>query len=239
MASILVIGVVALLLGLFCWAAFAYNAPVFGRMPWHVPVKEKVLALTFDDGPNQPFTGQIAEIIESYGGKATFFVVGKNCERFPATASEMQARGHQIGAHSYSHAFHKYLVDPFYKREIARAKAVLDTQGVRATAFRFPWLFRTPWLISSVKQAGYGMPISGQFSHAFEPFQVDAQKIIAHTLKLARPGAIIIFHDGYNAKAADRTQTVAAVREVTKVLAGQGYRFVTVSELLAIAQKNG
>lgn len=76
------------------------------------------------------------------------------------------------------------------------------------------------------------MPISGQFSHAFEPFQVHADKIVAHTLKIAKPGAIIIFHDGYNAQAADRKQTVAAVREVTKELTRQGYKFVTISELL-------
>ena len=238
MALVVVFGLFMLFLGIFCWAAFAYNASLFGRMPWHVKTDKKMIALTFDDGPNDPFTTQIADIIESYGGKATFFVVGKNCERFPATAKKMQERGHQIGAHSYRHAFHRYIVDPLYNDEIARTKTVLQNQGVAATIFRFPWLFRTPWLLSSVKNAGYEAIVSGQFSHAFEPFQVSAHKIIANTLKIARPGAIIIFHDGYNAKPADRTQTVAAVKEVTKILAAQGYQFVTVSKLLSIGQED-
>jgi len=235
---VVVLGIVAALLGIFCWAAFAYNAPLFGRMPWHVNTDKKVIALTFDDGPNQPFTGQIADIIESHGGRATFFVVGKNCERFKGTAGEMAKRGHQIGAHSYRHAFHRYIVDPLYKDEIIRTKAILKKEGVTTSLYRFPWLFRTPWLINAVKKAGYQMPISGQFSHAFEPFQIRADKIVAHTLKIARPGSIIIFHDGYNAQAADRKQTVEAVRQVTKKLADEGFSFVTVAELLALAHKN-
>lgn len=236
--AIIVVGLIALLIGIFCWAAFAYNASLFGNMPWRIKTDKKIIALTFDDGPNEPFTSQIADIIESHGGKATFFVVGKNCERFSGTAAAMQARGHAIGAHSYRHAFHRYIVDPGYKAEIQLTKAVLKKEGVTTDLFRFPWLFRTPWLIRSVKSHGYQMPISGQFSHAFEPFQINADKIVAHTLKITKPGSIIIFHDGYNAKPADRTQTVAAVKRITGELARQGYRFVTVPELLAITDKN-
>lgn len=226
-------GLIALVVGLLAWAALYYKSSVFGKMIWHVKTNQKVIALTFDDGPNDPYTEQIADIIESYGGKATFFVVGKNCERYPKTAQTMQRRGHQIGLHSYSHAFRKYFFDPLFRAELAKSRAVLKTQGVRATAFRFPWLFRTPWLIASVKKAGLGTPVSGQFSHPLEPFQVDARRIVEQTLRIARPGAIIIFHDGYNAQSAPREQTVEAVRRVTKVLAKQGYQFVTVDQLLA------
>lgn len=235
---VIVFGILFALLGLFCWAAFSYKAPVFGKMPWRVATDKKIIALTFDDGPNQPFTGQIADIIESHGGRATFFIVGKNSERFPGTVREMAKRGHQIGAHSYRHAFHRYIVDPLYSDEITRTKAVLKKEGVKTDLYRFPWLFRTPWLIHSIQKADYRMPISGQFSHAFEPFQVAAEKIVAHTLKIARPGAIIIFHDGYNAQPADRKQTVEAVRQVTKKLAAEGYTFVTIDELFSLAHKN-
>lgn len=232
------LGIFALSLGIFCWASFFYKSSVFGRMPWQVKTAQKVIALTFDDGPNEPFTSKIADILESHDGKATFFVVGKNCERFPGTIANIQKRGHAIGAHSYRHAFHRYIVDPLYSQEIALTKKVLKSQGVTTDLYRFPWLFRTPWLIKSVKKAGYIMPISGQFAHPFEPFQVNAKYIIKHTLKIAKPGAIIIFHDGYNAQAANRDQTVAAVKEITKQLAADGYKFVTIPELLAIGRKN-
>ena len=205
-------------------------------MPWRVNTTKKIIALTFDDGPNEPFTTQIADIVESHGGKATFFVVGKNCERFPGVVKQMQNRGHQIGAHSYRHAFHRYLVDPLYSDEISQTKRVLTEQGVDTDLFRFPWLFRNPWLLQSVQKNGYRMPISGLFSHPFEPFQVNARYIVKRTLKIAKPGSIIIFHDGFNAKAAPRHQTVEAVRQITEALAKDGYSFVTVDEL--IAQKN-
>lgn len=229
--GLIVVSILFLALGIFCFAAFYYKSLFFGTMPWQVNTNKKLIALTFDDGPNQPWTEVIASVIESYGGHSTFFVVGKNCLRFPGVVKDLQNRGHEIGAHSYSHAFHKYFTDPFYRTEITKAQAVLVKEGIATTTFRFPWLFRTPWLLKSVKKFGYKTPISGQFAHPFEPFQVDAKKIAKHTLKIARPGAIIIFHDGYNATTADRTQTLKALKIVTKELHKQGYEFVTVTQL--------
>ena len=121
--EIIIVGTLLLLLGIFCYASFFYKSSIFGYMPWQVKTDQKIIALTFDDGPNQPWTDKIASVIESYGGHSTFFVVGKNCERFPGVAKNLQDRGHQIGAHSYSHAFHKYIVDPLYKTEIKKNKA--------------------------------------------------------------------------------------------------------------------
>jgi peptidoglycan/xylan/chitin deacetylase (PgdA/CDA1 family) len=198
---------------------------------------QKVVALTFDDGPNEPFTSQIADIIESHGGKATFFVVGKNAERYPGVVKNMQIRGHQIGAHSYRHAFHRYCIDPLYSDEITQTKRVLANEKVETDLYRFPWLFRTPWLLGSIAKHGYRTPISGLFSHPFEPFQINAKYIVKRTLRIVRPGSIIIFHDGFNAKAAPRFQTVEAVRQITEALAKQGYRFVTIDELFALEDR--
>lgn len=78
------------------------------------------------------------------------------------------------------------------------------------------------------------MPISGLFSHPFEPFQVKAPIIVKRTLRIAKPGSIIIFHDGFNAITAPRYQTVEAVRQITATLAKKGYQFVTIDELLAL-----
>lgn len=81
------------------------------------------------------------------------------------------------------------------------------------------------------------MPISGLFSHPFEPFQVNHARIIRRVLKIAKPGRIIIFHDGFNAKAVPRDETVAAVSGVLEALSAQGYTFVTVEELLALENR--
>lgn len=232
MAAFSIVASLFLLAGIAAYASFFYKSSLFGKTIWQVNTSKKIIALTFDDGPNEPFTSKIADIVESYNGKATFFVVGKNCLRFPGVAKSMQKRGHQIGAHSYSHAFHKYITQPRYTKELNKTTEVLATQGVKASIFRFPWLFRTPLLLKSVKAYGYSTPISGQFAHPLEPFQINAKIIAKHTLKIAKPGSIIIFHDGFNAKLADRTQTLHAVEIVTKVLHKQGYKFVTIDELL-------
>lgn len=226
------IGILALLLGIYCFAAFYYKSLIFGYIPYKANTDKKLIALTFDDGPNQPWTDKIAQEIERYDGKATFFVVGKNCLRFPGVIKKLQDRGHQIGAHSYSHAFYKYFTDPLYKSEINKSKEVFEAQGISSVIFRFPWLYRTPWLLKSVKDHGYKKIVNGQFAHPFEPFQINANSIVKHTLKIAKPGSIIIFHDGYNAKTADRTQTLKAVKIITKLLSDQGYKFVTVDDLL-------
>lgn len=230
MEILLAISLFLLLCGVISWLLFS---PVSSRMPWRIKTTKKLVALTFDDGPNQPFTLQIADAIERANGRATFFVVGKNCERFPGTAAELYRRGHQIGLHSYGHKFSSYFTDPTYRQEIARTRQILADEGISTNLFRFPWLFRTPWLLKSVESLGFRTPISGLFSHPFEPFQVNAKKIINNTLRQIKPGVIIIFHDGYNAQVADRTQTLAAVKEVVRVLKSEGYEFVTVDELLA------
>ena len=97
MATFSIVACLFLLAGIAAYACFFYKSSIFGKLIWRVDTSKKIIALTFDDGPNEPFTSQIADVIEQYSGKATFFVVGKNCLRFPGVAKSMQARGHQIG----------------------------------------------------------------------------------------------------------------------------------------------
>lgn len=229
-----IFGTFALILGILAYLTMYNKTTWFGKQIWRVKTTQKVVALTFDDGPNEPYTSQIVELLNKYNQQATFFVVGKNMERFPGVTAKTRAAGHEIGIHSYMHQFRSYVTDPTYKRQIALAKQGLSAEHIHVSHLRFPWLFRTPWLVASSKKHGFGVPIGGYFGGLFEPFQPKGAWMAKHAVKLIKPGAIIIMHDGYNAAAANRAETVVATELILKQLAKEGYKSVTVSQLLAL-----
>jgi peptidoglycan/xylan/chitin deacetylase (PgdA/CDA1 family) len=105
------------------------------------------------------------------------------------------------------------------------------TIGREPALYRPPWLIRTPATFRLLEEAGL-RAVSGEFCHALEPFQPSARRIARRALAKVRPGGIVIFHDGYDAKGADRTSTVRAVEIVVDTLMRDGYSFTTVDHLL-------
>jgi len=214
------------------WLFLSPWSQVFGAYPYRGERRDRVVALTFDDGPNEPYTSQIARYLAGKGVRATFFQVGRCVERFPDTTAELAAAGHVIGNHSYAHAFHAYLVPGRLAREIARTQRILAVRLGRAPAlYRSPWLWRQPMLLRAVRRQAL-QPVSGEFCHAFEVFQPDAARIARRAVAKTRPGSILIFHDGFDGRGGNRAETVRAVRLTTEELLRRGYRFVTVDELL-------
>ena len=128
--------VVAVTGGLY-WLFMSPYSQVFGRYPYRGDRTDRVVALTFDDGPNEPYTSQIAEYLAGRNIRATFFQVGRCVERHPDTTARLAAAGHVIGNHSYAHAFHAYLVPGRLSREIARMHdgdlTVRSTEGAGST----------------------------------------------------------------------------------------------------------
>jgi peptidoglycan-N-acetylglucosamine deacetylase len=216
------------------WLFMSSYSQVFGKYPWKASTKNKVMALTFDDGPNEPYTSQILDILDSSGVKATFFQVGKNVLKSPQTTKRILKSGHTIGNHSLSHEFHRYFQSFTFAQEILANQIILEKYiGKKPALYRSPWLWRQPILFKTLKKNGL-LPISGEFCHPLEIFQLDANKIAAAALKKAKPGAIIIFHDGYNGKGGDRTNTVKAVKIVITELSKKGYTLVPVDKLLNV-----
>jgi len=225
---------IAALLGLVYWLFMSPYSQTFGRYIWRIKTDQKVVALTFDDGPNEPYTSEILDILSSHKIKATFFMVGKCVERYPATAKRVLKEGHVVGNHSVSHQFHRYLTRPYFKREVEENQAILKNElGVTPALFRSPWLWRQPLLFRTLKRNNL-TPISGEFCHPLEPIQVSGGRIAKHVLKRAKPGSIIIFHDGFDARGGNRAETVKAVKIVVEKLARDGYKFETIDRLLGI-----
>ena len=232
-AALVVVGVV-IFLGVAYWLLMSPTSQVFGRYPWRARVSEKVVALTFDDGPNEPYTSQIADFLATKQIKATFFQVGRCVERYPDVSKRLLTDGHVIGNHSVHHRFTDHLLHPSYKEEITNNQEIIYSHtGKRPALFRSPWLWRQPWLLATVRKNSLQV-VSGKFCHSFEVFQPKGDRIAKRTLAKVKPGSIIIFHDGFDARGGKREQTVEAVKLTVDSLIKQGYRFVTISELFGI-----
>jgi peptidoglycan-N-acetylglucosamine deacetylase len=224
----------AVIIGGLYWVFLSPYSQFFGRYPWRGGGGARVAALTFDDGPNEPYTSRIAEVLNDRGVRATFFQVGWCVERSPTTTAALAAAGHVIGNHALSHRFRTYLRWGAFAGEIAQTQEILgQVLGREPRLVRMPWLWRQPAILSMLARSDL-TPVSGLFCHALEVFQVDAARIAARAMAKAEPGVIIIFHDGFNVRGGARAETVDAVRMTVDGLLRRGYRFVTVDQLLGV-----
>lgn len=214
------------------YAAFlAPRSQVWGPIPYRLPTTEKQVALTFDDGPNEPFTSQLADLLADRQVPASFFQVGRCVERFPEVTRRLAADGHLVGNHSWNHQLQRCVGADRVRAETVRTSQLLEAVlGFAPVFYRPPWLLRTPAHFRVWSELGL-LPVSGVFCHPGEIFQPSAHQIAQATLRTVRSGSIVIFHDGYNARGGDRSHTVEAVRLVIDQLRDQGYSFVTVGSL--------
>lgn len=209
-----------------------------------IPTTDKVVALTFDDGPNEPYTGQILDLLRERDVKATFFVVGVNATRFPRTLLRIVEEGHAVGNHTWSHTLLSQLEPAWRQAEIAQGADVIE-----ALSGRRPRLFRPPggdpgdpaelrrtcrkleclivtWSVDGLDDDDYRVP--------------DVDPIVERVLRLIEPGAIVLLHDGDGLKAAPyRGSTVQALARILDGLISRGYRMVTVPELLGSCHDDG
>ncbi len=200
-----------------------------------VPVESKVVALTFDDGPSQNLTPQVLDLLARYSARATFFPIGGEVKRFPDISRRVLAEGHEIGCHTYNHVYLK-------SRGVARLGSELDLceklmteeLGLRATLFRFPGLSYNDDLVKAATKRGYSVVSCSLDSFDFRI--KDARRAATRVRSMARPGDIILLHDG---GWIDSKRQVQLLEFVLKELREDGYRFVTVSELVRLGLVEG
>lgn len=185
------------------------------------------VALTFDDGPSA-YTGPVLDILDEYGAKATFFIVGRNAKSNVALVRRTVESGHEIGNHTWSHASLTSLAKQARHDEVQGASDVVRSAiGHAPRLFRPPYGAMRPGTNREVRQAGM-MPIVWSVdTHDYDP-GVTAKKLVARVGKELRPGSIILLHDG----GGDRRKTVAALPKILDEIERRGYRAVTVTQLL-------
>jgi peptidoglycan/xylan/chitin deacetylase (PgdA/CDA1 family) len=193
---------------------------------------EKVIALTVDDGPWPKTTEQMLDIFQQNDVKATFFWMGKSLANSPEIARRVVAAGHAIGNHTWHH-WYDTMDAATAADEIDRtAKLIYETTGVKTTFFRPPGGFLNNGLAKYAKDQNYSVVMWSVTSADTDP-HAQPSAFVNNVLKGAKPGAIVLMHDG----GGDRYRTVKALPEIIAGLKKQGYRFVTVPELLEMQEQ--
>lgn len=182
------------------------------------------VTLTFDDGPAEPYTSQILDILRAHDVKATFFVCGSAAERHPALVRRIAAEGHEIGNHTYSHPSLHLRSRAAIAAEVDAAQDALERiLGRRPTLFRPPFGVRWFPLWSVLKERGLVMML---WTDRGYDGRLDAPGIAAATLKRLRPGSIILLHDGDEAALkSDRSATVGALPAIIAGARAKGLTF--------------
>ena len=206
------------------WLMMSPYSQTLGPFPYRGPADRRVVALTFDDGPNEPHTSQLADHLDREGIPATFFQVGRAVQRYPEVTTRLASAGHVIGLHGHTHDFTRYLRSRTLAEDLEQGMAAFAQLGIRPALYRPPWLLRIPALRGLLQYHGLHV-VSGEFCHPLEVAQPSPERIARLAVRVTRPGSIIIFHDGRDGKGGDRTATVDAVKVVVDRLRDKGYGF--------------
>jgi len=200
---------------------------------WHGDPLEKKIALTFDDGPNDPYTSEVLKILKDNNVRATFFLIGKNVETEPEAASAIVAAGHAIGNHSYDHRNLVTRTNAQVRDEIMKTEKVIEeATGQKTTLFRPPYGDKDALTLQQTRKLGYVMI---EWSVSAEDWRrPGVEKIVHNVVPHVRNGSIILLHDGDKIRRGDRSQTVAALPRIIAQLRQEGFQFVTIPELLKL-----
>lgn len=204
---------------------------------------QKIVSLTFDDGPIPGFTPQVLDILNHYEVQATFFLVGLNIIEFPAIAHKIVRAGHTVGNHGYSHVnlTERGFVDVF--RELRNGHNVIKhTLGVHPVVMRPPYGARNFLTLLVARMLRYTVlhwSVSGEDWRG-EP----ASTIFERVLQAVKPGSIILLHDGWSPQLkmtwSDhdlvnmRKPTIESLPMIIESLRGKGYKLIPITELLAM-----
>jgi peptidoglycan/xylan/chitin deacetylase (PgdA/CDA1 family) len=215
------------------WTAFELRAERSAHPPTSGSNLQKIVVLTFDDGPSARYTPQILDILKQNGVHATFFVIGRNVAKYPGLVKREVAEGHAVGNHTWSHP----LFTPLESQrqlfnELAKAdSAIYNAAGVHVSLFRPPHGWASPWMVKSVEGMGYDV-----INWTVDPKDWKHPKaniIIKRVEHSLGESAIVLLHDGLELKN-DPVQenTVQALREIIADFKAKGYQFVTVTQLI-------
>ncbi|MDO4438816.1 MAG: polysaccharide deacetylase family protein [Eubacteriales bacterium] len=189
-------------------------------------LRKPMIALTFDDGPNSKAGNEIMDSLESYNGRATFFVVGERVSSRQTVVKRMIDNGHEIGNHSMGHKyFHKLDAEGIRNQVEACNNIVEEVTGVRPVLMRLPGGIKNDTVMQNI-----GMPVISWNIDTRDWSTKDPAKTVEAVIGKVKDGDIVLMHELYS-------ETAEAVRQMLPQLSEQGFQFVTVSELIKFKGK--
>ena len=265
LTGILIVVAIADAVGFVLWYTCSWpRSQVLGPALVCGPAGSRKIALTFDDGPLPPYSQQILDILRAQKARATFFVCGKEAERYPEILRRMCAEGHTIGNHTWSHPYLYFMNRAECAEEIGQTQRVIQqATGTMPRFFRPPYGARWFGLYPVLREHGLRLV---QWSVSGDDWRLGVNDIVSSVRRGMRPGAIILLHDGRQKPGgylqeflrrkfrstgsrnqqdtlrqpdANASETVKALPAIIKAAREMGYEFATIEELFPPRPGNG
>lgn len=196
---------------------------------------DAIVGLTFDDGPSPPYTQEVLDILKHYGAKATFFLLGQNCLRWPELSRRIVEEGHAIGNHTSTHLdLEKVGPEEALKEIRAASKQIKQATNQSTALFRPPYGRYQQWIFPLLRSERLRL-----ITWSIDPVrwsdprpEIDTQ----HVIKASKRGSIIVLHDGIDGSVPQvfqRQNTIECLPKILEGLQKKGLQAVTIPELLA------
>jgi peptidoglycan/xylan/chitin deacetylase (PgdA/CDA1 family) len=208
----------------------------YGRTFTSLARGTKQLALTYDDGPNDPHTLRLLEVLAKHNVRATFFLIGRYVQQRPEIVREVVKAGHVIGNHTFMHPLLTFKSSAEARKELTDCRsAIQDAVGKHSNLFRPPFGGRRPAVLRIARELGLEpimWNVTGYDWNA--PPAVVIEKKVSSQM---RGGDVILLHDGgHKQMAADRSQTVLATDHLITRYKSEDYDFLTIQKMLVGTQ---
>jgi peptidoglycan-N-acetylglucosamine deacetylase len=206
----------------------------FGRAFCGLPRGSKRVALTFDDGPNDPHTLRLLDLLAKHRVQATFFLIGRYVKQRPDIAQAIAGQGHVIGNHTFTHPLLIFQPGSRVRQEILQCReAISNAVGEHSNLFRPPWGARRPGTFQIVRQLGLEPVMWNVTGYDWNATSADyIEKRVAGEI---RGGDVVLLHDGgHAALGADRSKTVEAVDWLITRYKSEGFEFVTIPQMTSL-----
>lgn len=218
--------VIALLacMGLAFYASYSFSAGIYIKVFCKNPAKEKVVSLTFDDGPHPEYTDKVLDILKRRNIEATFFCIGKNIKENQQILKRIKEEGHLIGNHSYSHSFYF----PLYPRlrmtqDLQECeKTIENITKERVTIFRPPFGVTNPTIAKVVKELGYR--VVGWNIRSFDTCN-SPEKVLKKIDRKLSPGSVILLHDALSG-------SDTLLEQIISIIDKRGYCIIPLDKLM-------
>lgn len=216
--------------GLLFWASYSIRSGVYLRTLSRAHTREKVVALTFDDGPDPATTSHVLDVLKENGVEAAFFVKGERAEASPELIERTVREGHLVGNHTWSHRpnFPVMRIKKMIE-ELDRCDQILKRiTGKPVRLFRPPYGVTNPSVARAVRGRGYR--IIGWSARSFDTQGGDREKVVRRILRGLKSGAVILLHD-------DRPESDRLLTLLLEALRAAGYRIDRIDRLFGFEEK--